>query len=154
MLRYIHAESSHLSASSSRGMYITGKKQAWVKHSRAWLTLRRLTVEQRMGRCKAQRDSGLQLGHQNNQWPGISALPGHPRAKLSLSSLSKELMWSSETPHGVLVMYFPRFISKETGLSWHSRGLFMKAQTSLQPHPSFYTSTANTGEVRVQKKHN
>lgn len=61
---------------------------------------------------------------------------------------------SSEIPHSVFVMYFPRFISKETGLSWHSRGLFMKAQTSLQPHPSFYTSTANTGEARVQKKHN
>lgn len=61
---------------------------------------------------------------------------------------------SSEIPHGGFVMYFPRFISKETGLSWHSRGLFMKAQTSLQPHPSFYTSTANTGEARVQKKHN
>jgi len=63
-------------------------------------------------------------------------------------------MSSSEIPHSGAVTYLPRFISKETGLPWLSRGLFMKAQTSLQPHPSFYTSTANTGEARVQKKHN
>lgn len=37
-------------------------------------------------------------------------LPGHPRAGMCFSSLSKQLICHLEIPHRVFVMYFPRLI--------------------------------------------
>ena len=87
-----------------------GQKQAWVKHTRAQLVLRTQTTEQCTRHPEAQHDSS-QCQPQN--W-GVKTsdqallLPGHPRARISFSSLSKQLIRHRQRFHNVFCNVLPQ----------------------------------------------
>lgn len=96
---------------SQQQLQVLGQQPAQAKVSRAWLVLGHGAEPWTgpSGHSMAQIDASHKQGH-HSQWPGTPVLPGHPRAGICFSSLSKQLICHLEIPHCVFVMYFPRLI--------------------------------------------